>query len=234
MTFDQLGDIQSQQPAETRHVPSSLWQSAYDHPVTTGLAVGAGLAVAGAALYVSRGRMANIFASHSQEVLVVEAAPFMGRAMKGSLEAAGHKVTLVTEIASLNPLTGTTIDGAEILLNLRRFNTAFVDPNHVHQSAVGFDKLAPLFRNADVRTIGTSVMSATNKDMLANGIDIAGKKQIVVASLVGNKLNLQEAVRTPQQAQQALNLLDAKFNTKEFAELHNRTSELLNKYAGLN
>ncbi|MBI2812338.1 MAG: hypothetical protein HYX67_16125 [Candidatus Melainabacteria bacterium] len=208
--------------------PSSLWQSAYEHPIAAGLGV---TAIAGAALYLSRGRIANLLAPSSQEVLLVEAAPFMGKAMRHSLEEAGHRVTWVTEIDKLRPLTGLTESGAEVPLKMGRFHTAFIDPNHVTKGAIGFDKLAPFFHRGNVRTIGTSVMSDVNAHMLADGVDIAAKKTTVLMSLIGKNLNLQEAVRAPGRTQAVLSNLEEKINTTELAGLRQQTSELITRFA---
>lgn len=206
--------------------PSSLWQSAYEHPI----AVGLGVAAVGAALYLSRGKIANLLAPRSQEVLVIEAAPFMGRAMKHSLEAAGHRVTWVTEIEKLRPLTGLAADGSEVTLKLGRFHTAFIDPNHVTKAAIDFEQLAPFFHQGNVRTIGTSVMGEVNKRMLSGGVDIAANKSTILTSLVGNRLDLQQAVRSPGQAQKVLTKLESAFDSKELAGLRTQTEELLKRF----
>jgi hypothetical protein len=214
--------------------PSSLWRSAYekasDHPVATSVGVGLGVAAVGAGLYLSRGKIANLLAPRSQEVLVVEAAPFMGKAMKHSLEAAGHRVTWVTEIDKLRPLTGLAENGAEVSLKLNRFHTAFIDPNHVTDAALSFNKLAPFFHNGNVRTIGTSVMKDVNTKMIADGVDIAATKSTVLMSLVGKQLNLQQAVRSPGKAQGMLNRMEGSINSPEFAALRDRTNEIMRSF----
>jgi hypothetical protein len=216
-------------PAPEGEEPSSLWKAAYEHPVAVGAGVAA-VAAVGTGLYLSRGRIANLLAPKSQEVLLVEAAPFMGKTMKHALEAAGHRVTWVTEIDKLRPLTGLTDDGAQIALKMNRFHTAFIDPNHVTKAAIDFDKLAPFFHHGNVRTIGTSVMTKTNEKMLASGVDIAAPKATVLMSLVGNKLNLQQAVRSPGRAQGILTRLENSPSTPEWKRLHDETDALLRKF----
>lgn len=210
--------------------PSSLWQSAYEHPVATGVGVGLGVAAVGAGLYLSRGKIANMLAPRSQEVLLVEAAPFMGKAMKHALEASGHRVTWITEIDKLRPLTGLAENGAQVSLKMSRFHTAFIDPNHVTKAAIDFDKLAPFFHQGKVRTIGTSVMEKVNQQMLASGVDIAASKSTVLMSLVGKQLNLQQAVRSPSQTQGILTGMEKSITSPQWAKLHDTTNELLTRF----
>ncbi len=207
--------------------PSSIWQSAYEHKIEVGLGVAA---LTGVSLYLTKGRIANLFAPRSQEVLVVEAAPFIAKAMKESLESVGHKVTWITEIDKLRPLTGLTEDGTAVSLKLNRFHTAFIDPNHVTEKAINFDQLAPFFHRGNVRTIGTSVMKGVNKEMLASGLDIAASKTTVLTSLVGKTLDLQQAVRAPGKVQAVLSTLEGKINTAELADIRARTNELMTKF----
>ncbi|CAN5481777.1 hypothetical protein BH10CYA1_BH10CYA1_57010 [soil metagenome] len=208
-------------------VPSALWQSAYEHKIAVGLGVAA---LTGASLYLTKGRIANLFAPRSQEVLLVEAAPFIGKAMKESLESVGHRVTWITEIDKLKPLTGLTEDGTAVSLKLNRFHTAFLDPNHVTEKAMSFDQLAPFFHRGNVRTFGTSVMSGTNKEMLASGIDIAANKTTVLTALVGKTLDLQQAVRAPVKTQAILSTLEGNINSAELANIRAKTNELVMKF----
>ncbi len=231
-TLNQTSEAQTLRQTASHHSaadgsqPSSLWESAYEHRV----AVGLGVAAAGAALYLSRGRIANLFAPRSQEVLLVEAAPFMGKAMRHSLQEAGHKVTWVTEIDKLRPLTGLTESGAEVSIKMGRFHTAFIDPNHVTKGAIGFEKLAPFFHQGNVRTIGTSVMPDMNARMLSEGVDIASSKSTVLMSLVGKNLNLQQAVRSPGRTQAMLSTLEGNINSAELAGLRQKTSDLITRF----
>ncbi|MCI0562247.1 MAG: hypothetical protein MN733_27490, partial [Nitrososphaera sp.] len=163
-------------------------------------------------------------------VLLVEAAPFMGKAMKHSLEAAGHRVTWVTEIDKLRPLTGLAENGAEVSLKMSRFHTAFIDPNHVTKAALDINKLAPFFHNGNVRTIGTSVIKNVNTKMLADGVDIAASKSTVLMSLVGKRLDLQQAVRAPGKAQGMLTKMEGSINSPEWAAMREKTNELIGRF----
>ncbi len=216
-------------PAPDGEQPSSLWKAAYEHPVAVGAGVAA-VAAAGTGLYLSRGKIANLLAPRSQEVLLVEAAPFMGRTMKHALEASGHRVTWVTEIDRLRPLTGLSDEGAQVALKMNRFHTAFIDPNHVTKAAIDFDKLAPFFHQGNVRTIGTSVMAKTNEKMLASGVDIAANKTTILMSLAGKKLDLQQAVRAPGKAQGILSNIENSPSTPEWKRLHDAADALLMKH----
>jgi hypothetical protein len=213
--------------AKQESEPSSLWQSAYEHKIEVGLGVAA---LTGASLYLTKGRIANLFAPRSQEVLVVEAAPFIAKAMRESLQSAGHSVTWITEIDKLRPLTGLTEEGTAVSLKLNRFHTAFLDPNHVTDKAINFEQLAPFFHRGNVRTIGTSVIAGVNKEMLASGLDIAANKTTVLTSLVGKTLDLQQAVRAPGKAQAVLSALEGNINSAELADIRTRTNELITKF----
>lgn len=226
----QVREVQSLRPVATEaDEPSSLWKDAYEHRVAIG-ATALGVAAIGTGLYLSRGKIANMLAPRSQEVLIVEAAPFMGKAMKSSLEAAGHRVTWVTEIDKLRPLTGLADNGALVPLKMNRFHTAFIDPNHVTKAALDFDQLAPFFHKGNVRTIGTSVMSKTNEKMLSGGVDIAATKSTVLMSLVGKQLDLQQAVRSPRTAQGILTKMDDTIHSPEWTGLRETTEQLLRKF----
>lgn len=231
MNDAQRHEVESLRPIATpeSEEPSSLWKAAYEHPVAVGAGVAA-VAAVGTGLYLSRGKIANLLAPSKQEVLLVEAAPFMGKTMKHALEAAGHRVTWVTEIDKLRPLTGLTDDGAQVALKMNRFHTAFIDPNHVTKAAIDFDKLAPFFHQGNVRTIGTSVMTKTNEKMLASGVDIAASKSTVLMSLVGKNLDLQQAVRAPGRAQGMLTKMENTISSPEWKKLHDATDELLRKF----
>ncbi len=207
--------------------PSSLWKAVYEHPVEAGLVVGAA-AAATAALILSRGRVARLF-NPKNDVLVVEAAPYMGKAMKTALKEQGHAVTWVTEISNLRPLRGLTPEGTEIGLNLRRFHTAFLDPNHVHKGVPEVADLVPAFRHHNVRTIGTSVMDDINQKLLAGGVDAAGTKPVVLASIVGKKLDLTQFARNPNSAQQVFDWLKPRLNAPELTAIRDKTSDLLAK-----
>ena len=212
-----------------KHLPIDDGKKSFieEHPVAIGLGV---TTLAGAALLLNRGRIANALVPRSQNVLVVEAAPFIGKAMKHSLQEAGHRVTWVTEIDSLRPLVGMTDEGAQVALKMSRFHTAFIDPNHVTKAAIDFDKLAPFFHSGNVRTIGTSVMSKTNETMLAKGVDIAADKTTVLMSLVGKRLDLQQVVRSPGSAQKMLTDMKSSVDTEEMLALRKRTEQLVTEF----
>ncbi|HEY9730586.1 MAG TPA: hypothetical protein V6C89_01655 [Drouetiella sp.] len=200
---------------------SSLWSSAYAHKIELGLGTAAVTLTAAAALHL---------AARGSEVLVVEAAPFMGKAMRESLASAGHKVTWVAELQSLKPLVGITEANEKLFLNPRRFRTAFIDPNHVSRDSVDFHEVAPFFRDAKVRTVGTSVMKEVNKEMLASGFDLAGNKTTILTSLVDHRLDLRQIQQAPEQAQAALANLQTRINSEELAAARAQTRALIAKY----
>lgn len=222
-------DVLKAAHSESTSEPSSLWQTAYEHPVETGLAVAAAAGTA-AALIASKGKLARLLAPRQQDVLVVEAAPYMGKSMRHALEQQGHRVTWVTEITKVKPFSGLTEKGDEIPLTLRRYHTAFVDPNHVHKSVPKFEELAPYFQRANVRTIGTSVMADVNQKMVSSGFDAAAGKPVVLSSLVGRQLDLRTAYRSPAHAREMLDSVSHRMGSPEFESVRQRTSELLKQY----
>ena len=219
MTFSDRPEINDNKSGDD--FSSSLWKSAYEHKTAIGLGV---TALAATALHLN---------GAGREVLVVEAAPFMGKAMRDTLTAAGHKVTWITEINTLKPLVGITETKERLLLNPRRFGTAFIDPNHVSANSVNFEQVAPFFRKENVRTVGTSAMAAINEEMLASGFDLAGNKTAVLTSIAGRKLDLRQIARAPAEAQNVLSNLQSKINSQELADARAQARELIKKYAAL-
>lgn len=219
MTFSDRPEAKKGQSSEDDS--SSLWKSAYEHKTAVGVGVSVAATLAATALHLN---------GKAREVLVVEAAPFMGKAMRDSLTAAGHKVTWITEINTLNPLVGISEAKERILLNPKRFGTAFIDPNHVSADSVNFEQVAPFFREKNVRTVGTSAMAAVNKEMLESGFDLAGNKTAVLTSIVGRRLDLRQIERAPAQAQSLLSSLQNKMNSQELAEARAQARELIRKY----
>ncbi len=219
---------ESSQNTSDEPVPrSSLWQSAYEHrhQLATGVAevsVGVAAAAALTALHLN---------GKGSEVLVVEAAPFMGKALRDTLQSAGHKVTWISEIKTLEPLVGVTESKKMLYLNPKRFGTAFIDPNHVSLDSVNFEQVAPFFKQARVRTIGTSAMGDVNEQMLASGFDLAGNKTAILTSLIGKKLDIRQIQRAPQQAQSLLSSLQNRINGPELAAERAQARELIRKYA---
>jgi hypothetical protein len=192
---------------EEASAASSLWQDAYNNPAKTGLELGAAALVAGGLVYAaSRGR---IGALGKQSVLVVEDTIGMGKAFTEALESSGHKVTWVTGIKSLKPLTGFTADGGEIALN-KRFNVALLDGDLGKDRLTGPEIVGAL-RDRKIMSIGTSTVESFNNGIKANGGDFAitANKGVVYQSLFSKQLDLRAAVKTPCEVQAGLDALKA-------------------------
>jgi len=180
--------------------PDSLWHEAYTHPgVTAAVAVGTVLAGAGL-LYASRGMLGL----GRTGTLLIEDTPFMGKAMKQVLEEQGHAVTWLTGVTRVEPFTGVTADGGSVVLNLKKFKTAFVDgelSREVNGKMIPYELqgeniVAPL-KSKGVFSIGTSSVDKINADMLTNGADAAANKGVLFTTLVNRQVDFTGSLRAP-------------------------------------
>jgi hypothetical protein len=208
--------------------PSSLWQAAYDNPIKAGLCGAAAVAGGAALIYASKGRIAERLLGSKADVLVIEDTPAMGKAFSEVLASKGHNVTWVTSVKSLKPLIGITPDGAEIGLS-RRFRLALVDGDLGKGVLTGPEIVGTLKSNR-IMSIGTSSVDTFNTDMLKNGADIAANKAVILAGLMGDKLELKAALKAPAVAQEGLKSFAGVMRTPEFAPLRKQADELLMKH----
>jgi len=207
---------------------ASLWKDVYEHRAA--IEIVAGTAAAGAlALYAGREQVGRMLAGGAKDVLLVEDTPFMGKAMKSALEQNGERVTWVTGFKSANPLTATTLNGDDLVLNPRNFKVALVD-GELKGSYLQGEHVVNALHKAGVTSIGTSTVSTINEAMLANGAEIAAQKGTVIGALANNQLDLAAAVRTPGTAQKGLDALAVKLKGPEGKPLRRQADAILQKF----
>ncbi len=198
---------------------SSLWKEAYEHPVRTGLvaAVAAGAAIA--------------LLQRKPGVLIIEDTHSAGMAMRDSLQAAGHRVTWVTHISKLNPLTGVEASGAEITIaGNRKFKLALLDGN-LGENVMNGPQIVGSLRRENIVTLGTSTENNLNLAMKANGAEMTATKPIVLTSVLGKQLDVRKAVKNPAETQAELDAFSAAYNSKEIRPIRKAAGEKLMEYA---
>ncbi len=208
---------------------TSLWQDAYDHPVRTGLGVAAVVGVGAAVLYATKGGAAERFFAGKPNVLLIEDTPGMAMAFRDALNTQGHKVTWVTGIKSLQPLTGFTPEGGEVALASKQWKLAFVDGDLGKNRLTGPEIVGTL-RSKNIMSIGTSTTEDFNSAMRANGASIAANKAVIFTSVLGNKIDLKAALRAPEVAQEGLNAFGAVMRSPEHATLRKAADAKLMHY----
>lgn len=201
----------SEQDRAQQSALSSLLHEAYEHPVGTGIGVAAVLGTAAALTYASRGRNLN--------VLIIEDTPMMGMALKDAVVASGHKATWVNTVSKLNPLTGVDQAGKEVALSGKRFHLALVDGDLGKGQLTG-PEIVPFLKQQNITSIGTSTIASFNKDMLANGAQIAAGKPVIYTSLFGKTFDLKTAVRNPASVQESLVSAGVPFFFKQWGGVH--------------
>lgn len=199
---------------------ASMWKEAYEHPVRTG-AIATAVVAGGAALWA---------ATRRPGVLIIEDTPAMGMAMRDTLQAAGHKVTWVTHVSKLNPLTGIDAAGKEVAIaGNRKFKLALLDGDLGKDMMTGPEIVGSL-RRENIVTLGTSTMADLNLAMKTNGAEMAATKPVVFTSLVAKQLDVRQALRAPAEVQASLDALSAKFRSKEIEPIRKAADAKLMEY----
>jgi hypothetical protein len=214
---------------------SRLWQEAYAHPYEAGLGAAAVIASAGVGIYaLSKGDLMPSCFKGAADVLLVEDTPGLGNAFKEAIEQNGHKVTWVTGIKTLDPLTAFTPDGGEMALT-RPYKIAFLDGDLGANRLTGPEIVGTLAKKT--RVIGTSTVEDFNVAMRQNSLNpdgtaaaITGNKGVVFASLVGNRLDMQAALKTPEAVQASLDALKATLRAPENLALKKEADARLTKF----
>jgi len=214
---------------------SRLWQEAYAHPYEAGLGAAAAIASAGVGIYaLSKGDLMPSCFKGAADVLLVEDTPGLGNAFKDALEQNGHKVTWVTGIKTLEPLTAFTPDGGEMALT-RRYKIAFLDGDLGADRLTGPEIVGTLAKRA--RVIGTSTVEHFNVAMRQNSLNsdgtaaaITGNKGVVFAALVGNRLDMLGAVKAPEAVQASLDALKVLLRAPENIALKKEANTRLQKF----
>lgn len=209
----------------TSSEPSSLWHEVYTHPGADALAVaGVAATVAAAGVFCySRG----LLGLGRTGTLLIEDTPYMGKAMKQVLEKQGHTVTWLTGVKAvdLNTISGTTVDGGSVTLNLRKFRTALVDGALKGSPLQGEDVVGSL-RKGEIFSIGTS--TTENELLLKNGADVASNKSILFVSMANKLVDLTGRLRAPA-LQTRLDELDTLIASPEGKPLHKAANAIVRK-----
>lgn len=200
---------------------ASMWKEAYEHPVRTGAIAAAAVVAGGAAIAL---------ATRRPGVLIIEDTPAMGMAMRDTLQAAGHKVTWVTHVSKLNPLTGIDAAGKEVAIaGNRKFKLALLDGDLGKDMMTGPEIVGSL-RRENIVTLGTSTMADLNLAMKTNGAEMAATKPVVFTSLVAKQLDVRQALRAPAEVQASLDALSAAFRSKEIEPIRKAADAKLMEY----
>lgn len=214
--------------SDVKEAGEAFFKDAYAHPSKTALEIG-GVALGAAALYAGRNQIARLLPKMSKDVLLVEDTPYMGKAFKSALESNGERVTWVTGFKSANPLTATTLEGKEFVLNPAKYKVAFVDGS-LDGSYLQGEHVVDALRHSGLRTIGTSTVDEVNASMIANGATLAAPKSTVISALANNQMDLKMAGRAPGALQQSLNSLTEQLHTPAGEALRKKAGQLLTKF----
>ena len=219
-----LGDRVNKVKQEVGDQAQHLWQEAYEHRGEGAVVAGA-VAVGVVGLIAARGQLARAAA---REVLLVEDSPYMAKAFKSTLEANGEKVTWLTGVRRVSPLTGMTAAGKDVIFDPRKFKIAFVDGD-LQGSYLQGEHVVHALRQGGLTSIGTSSEVRFNQAMLDNGAKIAAPKATVLSALIHNSLDLKAAVRAPAQTQVGLEHMTEALRGPSGKELRNSGDCLLMK-----
>jgi len=213
---------------DVKEAGQAFFKDAYEHPSTAALTVG-GVALGAASLYAGRNQIARLLPKMGKDVLLVEDTPYMGMAFKSALETNGERVTWVTGFKRANPLTATTMEGKEIVLNPSKFKVAFVDGS-LEGSRLQGEHVVDALNKSGLRTIGTSTVPEVNASMMLNGATLAAPKSTLIAALVDNKINLKLAGKAPATLQRSLDGLTEELHTPGGEALRKKAGQLLTKF----
>ncbi len=209
-------------------VASNLWQEAYENPGKTALAVGGAAAAIGIA-YAARGQIGKLLPNQREGILLVEDSPFMGKAFRQVLQEQGESVTWFTKIKRLQPFTGITNEGAEVVVKPHRFKMAFVDGELVGSNPQG-EHVVDALKAARLKSFGISTIPEINESMIRHGAVAAAQKPVALTALVDHSLDLSKITRAPGQVQIEMNSLTARMLTPEMTPARKKADELLMKF----
>lgn len=212
--------------ADNKSIASKLWDAAYEHKGEIATAAGTLAATAAiiSAAALTKGRYWG-----KPNVLLIEDTMGMGMAYKQALTDSGHKVTWVTKVNSLKPFTGVTAEGKEIALSNGRNRIAFLDGDLGKGNLEGA-QIAGTLKDHKFLTITTSTQPTMNAEMVQKGATVAGRKDVVYVSLLGDKLDLRSAIRSPSYAQKTLDEMQLALKTDALKPLRKRADATLMDY----
>ncbi len=211
-------------------VASNLWQEAYENPGKTALVVGGAAAAIGIA-YAARGQIGKLLPNHREGILLVEDSPYMGKAFRAALQEQGENVTWFTKIKSLQPFTGITHEGKEVVVQPHKFKLAFVDGELVGSKPQG-EHVVDALKSDHLKSFGISTIPAINDSMVQHGAIVAAQKPTALTALVNHTLDLGKITRSPAQVQVEMNSLSARMLTPEMSPARKKADALVMKFIG--
>jgi hypothetical protein len=222
---DKVTGAVSETVSTVKETAQHLFDEAYEHPGKAAAVVG-GVALGAAALYAARGQ---VFKACSKEVLLIEDTAYMGKAFKSTLEANGQRVTWLTGVNRVSPLTGITAEGKEMVFDPRKFKVAFVDGD-LKGSYLQGQHIVNALKQSGLRSIGTSSEPSLNKLMLDSGATIAAPKATVLNALIENRISYRQVLGNPNRVQSSLNGLTEAMTGKPGKPLREKGDALLMKF----
>jgi hypothetical protein len=198
---------------------SNLWQEAYENPGKAALVVGGAAAAIGIA-YAARGQ---------KGILLVEDTPYMGKAFRELLQEQGESVTWLTQIKRLQPFTGITNEGKEVVVQPHKFKFAFVDGGLKGSIPQG-EHVVDALKSYGLKSFGTSTDDVVNKAMLRNGAIVAAQKPAVLTALVDQSIDFGKVTRVPAQVQREMYSLTDQLRTPELIPAYKKADEMLMKF----
>ena len=207
---------------------SNLWQEAYENPGKTALVVAGAAATIGIA-YAARGQIGKLLPNHREGILLVEDSPFMGKAFRQVLQEQGESVTWFTKIKRLQPFTGITNEGAEVVVQPNKFKMAFVDGELVGSNPQG-EHVVDALKAGHLKSFGISAIPAINDSMIRHGAVVAAQKPAALTALVNHSLDIGKVTRAPAQVQLDMNSLTKRMLTPELDEARHKADDILRKF----
>jgi len=215
--------------AKPQSAVAALFEDAYENPGTTAMVVGGAAATIGL-IAASRGRLAKMLPGGGRDgILLVEDTPFMGKAFKHVLEEQGEKVTWFTGIKKLQPFTGITNDGKELVIQPNKFKFAFVDGELTGSRHQG-EHVVDALKSSNLTSFGTSTIRDINLAMRTNGAALTGEKPAVLTALVNRTLDLRLVTSAPAKVQLQMDELMIKLRTPAMDEARKKADDVLHKF----
>lgn len=207
---------------------SNLWQEAYENPGKTALVVGGAAAAIGIA-YAARGQIGKLLPNHREGILLVEDSPFMGKAFRQALQEQGESVTWFTKIKRLQPFTGITNEGKEVVVQPHKYKFAFVDGELVGSRPQG-EHVVDALKSDHLKSFGISTIPSINDSMVQHGAIVAAQKPAVLTALVNHTLDIGKVTRAPAQVQLEMRSLTDRMLTPEMTPARKKADEMLMKF----
>ncbi len=207
---------------------SNLFEDAYENPGKTALVVGGAAAAIGIA-YAARGQIGRFLPNQREGILLIEDSPYMGKAFRQVLQEQGESVTWFTKIKRLQPFTGITNEGAEVVVQPNKFKMAFVDGELVGSNPQG-EHVVDALKAGHLKSFGISTIPSINESMIRHGAVAAAQKPAALTALVDHSLDLSKIIRAPGQVQVEMNSLTSRMLTPEMTPARKKADAIVMKF----